>query len=289
MKEYLKLDFNTEDPDLISVIDDLPMWSAPFGLKLLDVIELKTNLKALDLGCGLGFPLIELAERLGKTGRVYGIDPWPGALKRVRLKLRVYDIKTAWVLNGCAEHLPFENSCFDLLVSNNGINNVQDMAQALRECARVCKPGAQMTFTLNTEETMREFYSVFQAVLAEEELEDEILGMKEQIYSKRKPLKEIQRLSEEAGFSIKNIFHDSFSLRFLDGTTMLNHYLVKYWFLPGWKIILKSNDLARVFDRVESVLNREAKQKGEISLTIPFVTFDCRRNVDQSKIRGNKS
>jgi ubiquinone/menaquinone biosynthesis C-methylase UbiE len=278
MKEYLRLEVNIEDPDLITVIDDLPMWSAPFGLKLLDIIELKTNIKALDLGCGSGFPLIELAERLGKTCRVYGIDPWERALERVRLKLRVYNIKNVRVARGCAEQMPFENERFDLIVSNNGINNVQDMPQALRECARVCKPGAQMTFTLNTEETMREFYSVFRAVLEEESLEDEILGMMKQIHSKRKPLDEIQRHSEEAGFFIKNIFHDSFRLRFLDGTTMLNHYLIKFWFLTGWKQILKQNDLARVFDRVESRLNEEAEIKGEISLTIPFVTFDCRRN-----------
>jgi ubiquinone/menaquinone biosynthesis C-methylase UbiE len=278
MKEYLRHEVNIEDPDIISVIDDLPLWSAPFGLKLLDIIELKKNIKALDLGCGLGFPLIELAERLGKTCLVYGIDPWGGALQRVGLKLRVYKIKNVRVVKGYAEHMPFENECFDLLVSNNGINNVFDTPQTLRECARVCRPNAQMTFTLNTEETMREFYSVFQAVLEEELLDNEILAMKEHIRSKRKPLEEIKGLSEEAGFSIQSIAHDLFSLRFLDGTTMLNHYLIKYWFLNEWKKILNRNDRTRVFDRVESWLNGQAEIKGGISLTIPFVTFDCRRN-----------
>lgn len=53
------------NPELISVIDELSFWSAPFGLKLLDVIRYKRNIKALDIACGLGFPLMELSMRLG--------------------------------------------------------------------------------------------------------------------------------------------------------------------------------------------------------------------------------
>ena len=73
MKKYLtnNLDLNK----LVNVLDELPLWSAPFGLKLLDAIEYKPNISALDIGFGNGFPLTELAMRLGETSTVYGIDP----------------------------------------------------------------------------------------------------------------------------------------------------------------------------------------------------------------------
>lgn len=275
MKEYLNHHFDMDDLDLVSVIDELPLWSAPFGLRLLETIKLKKNMKVLDIGCGLGFPLIELSQRLGSSSKVYGIDPWQRAIERARLKAKIYNISNVEIVEGYAEKMPFENSFFDLIVSNNGINNVDDMQQTLRECFRVGKSGAQLVFTLNLEDTMMEFYSVFEETLQEENLHSEIAKMKEQIYSKRRPLEEIRSLVTTSGFSITNIIHDIFSIRFVDGSSMFNHYLIKYWFLPGWKDILIEEDMVSIFDKVESKLNKHAEIVGEISLTIPFVTVDC--------------
>jgi len=81
MKNYLTHSFSTDDFELVSVIDELPLWSAPFGLRLLDTIKLKPRINALDIGCGLGFPLIEVAQRLGTSSKVFGIDPFPYGIK----------------------------------------------------------------------------------------------------------------------------------------------------------------------------------------------------------------
>ena len=277
MKAYLEFESDAKDSRIISVVDELPLWSAPFGLQLLDFIKFKKNCKALDLGCGLGFPLIELSQRLGQSSQVYGLDPWEEALDRVRLKLQVYEIKNVTIINGNAEKMPFEDGYFDLIVSNNGINNVQDLKHTIRECGRVCKPDGQFIFTFNTEETMMEFYTVFREVLEEENLKNEMQKMKEHIYSKRKPVGEIKKLTEDSGFQIINIKHDSFEYRFIDGTAMLNHYVIKCWFLDSWKRILKKSDLVRVFDKVESRLNKQSEIEGRFTLTIPFVTVNCRK------------
>lgn len=277
MNDYLKHTFSADDPDLVSVIDELPLWSAPFGLKLLDTIKLKPNINALDIGCGLGFPLIEVAQRLGASSKVYGIDPWKAAIDRINLKIKTYDIKNVEVIEGGAEILPFENNFFDLIVSNNGINNVEDIKLSLAECCRVSKPNAQLTITMNLEDSMIEFYDVFESTLIKNGLKDEVKKMKEQIYSKRKPLTEIKTLLSNSGFEIKSVNEDNFILRFLDGPTMFNHYLIKYWFLDGWKNILQPNHLGNIFEQLEQKLNETAKEKGEIRLTIPYVTIDCRR------------
>src|SRR4030067_181575 len=64
-----KSSFNKE---IISAIDELSLWAAPFGLKLLETIKLKKNITALDIGFGLGFPLLEVAMRLGEPSKVCG-------------------------------------------------------------------------------------------------------------------------------------------------------------------------------------------------------------------------
>jgi len=277
MKDYLEHSFSSDDVELVSIIDELPLWSAPFGLQLLDTIELKPNINTLDVGCGLGFPLIELAQRLGVSSKVYGIDPWKRALERAFVKIRKLEIQHAAAIMGVAEGLPFADQSFDLIVSNNGINNVEDIELTLAECNRVSKPGAQFALTFNLEDSMIEFYDVFKEVLIKNGLQDEVSKMKDQIYTKRKPLAETKAWLDEAGFVIKNIEQSSFQLRFTDGGTMFNHYLIKYWFLDGWKSILEASDLAGIFEQLEERLNQMAKVKGEIRLTIPFVTIDCRR------------
>jgi arsenite methyltransferase len=274
LKEYLSHSINIDDPEFISVIDELPLWSAPFGLKLLDVINIKHNMKVLDVGCGLGFPLIEIAERLGETSEVTGIDLWDGAIERVKLKIKIHDLSNVKVIKGVAEELPFDDSYFDLIVSNNGINNVNDMRVSLSECRRVCKPGGQFVITLNLEETMIEFYNVFKDVLKKNNLISEIEKIQKHIYSKRRPLDEIKQLIVSSGFKIKNIDTDKFTLRFADGKTMFKHSLISNWFLGGWKDIVSNEYLGKIFLQTEEQLNKIAEEKGEIKLTVPFVVIE---------------
>ena len=79
------LDFLQCDPDfssarVIAAYDELPLWSAMFGLLLLEEVPLARVKVALDIGCATGFPLIELAERLGSGTHVHGLDPWAAAM-----------------------------------------------------------------------------------------------------------------------------------------------------------------------------------------------------------------
>ena len=87
MNASINKKFDLNDPSMVSVIDELPLWSAPFGLLLLETVTLRFRICALDVGCGLGFPLLELAQRLGSSCHVYGLDPWAKAVERVRLKI----------------------------------------------------------------------------------------------------------------------------------------------------------------------------------------------------------
>ena len=162
-----------------------------------------------------------------------------------------------------------------MLISNNGINNVQNVETTLAECSRVSKQGTQFVLTINLENTMIEFYDQFEKVLHRNGLKDEIIKMKEQIYSKRKPIQDTKSSLQKAGFEIEDIFEDSFVMKFVNAEAMFNHSLIKYWFLDGWKKILNPDNLISVFTELEGEINNSAKSQGEFQLTIPFVTIDC--------------
>lgn len=277
MREYFRERAGVDSPELISAIDDLPLWSAPFGLSILDTIEVRKGLRVLDIGCGAGFPLIEIAQRLGDSCRVFGIDPWSACLERVRAKLKVYDIRNVRLHEGRAEEMPYADGFFDLIVSCNGINNVEDAGLVLKECFRVSRKGAQLVISVNLDKTMIEFYKVFREVLEERGMKEELRKMEAQIYSKRKPLDETVGILKDSGFMIRNTSHDSFEMAYADGTAMLNHFLIRYWFLDGWKDILPPESVDDVFGETERRMNERAEREGRFVLTVPFVTIDCRR------------
>lgn len=273
MKKYLS-DIS-DYAGLLDVYDELPLWSAPFGLKLLDFVKYRTGITALDIGFGTGFPLTEIAMRLGETSRVIGIDPWKEAHERVKRKLRSYGISNTELIVAHAESIPLENRSVDLIVSNNGINNVKDQEKVFSECARVIKPGGQIVFTMNLDKSMFEFYSVFGQVLSELGLSDELTAMKQHIYEKRRPLDEVLELVTGHGFHIKDMEHDQFGYRFANGTAMLNHYFIRLAFMNSWIKLLPYNKTELVFEKIENILNEEAGLLEGMTLSIPFVMINA--------------
>ena len=73
----IRIDLN--DRETVSAYDEIPLWSAMFGLLLLKHLALRRYATVLDVGCGTGFPLLELAERLGI--RLGFLDGWKEVLR----------------------------------------------------------------------------------------------------------------------------------------------------------------------------------------------------------------
>jgi arsenite methyltransferase len=266
-----------QDPDLVAVLDELPLWSAPFGLALLEAVQLHARTVALDVGCGTGFPLLELAERLGPKARVHGIDPWREAIDRIHQKVRQYGILNVEVVEGVAEALPFADATFDLIVSNNGLNNVQDQPRALAECYRVGRPGAQFVLTMNLPDSMHELYAALRTWLEETGRAALFPAVAAQIASKRQPRAMTEAGLVAAGFRIANVIERTFTMRFASGAALLRHHLIRLAFLPGWTSIVPEADAASLVAGLETQLDAIAAQRGEVILTIPFACFDCRR------------
>jgi len=275
MDDYLKTKYDLNDKETVSVIDELPLWSAPFGLQLLDKINYKKNMTVLDIGSGSGFPLLEVAMRLGNSCKVYGLDPWETAVERIKTKIRIYGITNTEIIIGAAEKIPLQDKSIDLIISNNGLNNVDDLEKVLRECSRVSKSGSQLLFTFNTDKTMIEFYSVFEHVLREKNMIEEVGMMREHIYKKRKPVEEIVLLLNKKGYKVSKIITEQFQYKFADASAMFNHFLIKLAFIGSWKDLVPENFQSEIFKLVELRLNKQAQRTGLLTLTVPFALVEC--------------
>ena len=213
--------------------------------------------------------------RLGPSSQVTGIDPWRQGHERVQQKLRLTRVNNVELVAGCAEAMPFPDHSFDLIFSNNGINNVQNLPASLQECHRVAKNGAQFVFNFNLERTFFEFYTIFRETLKDLGLQHYEQNIDAHIYSKRKPLAEMKSAVENAGFKIMKIYEDVFFYRFADGTAMLNYFPFVLSFMPAWKEIVPQDLLEEVFQHIENTMNQAAAGGKCITMQVPFATFDC--------------
>ena len=178
---------------------------------------------------------------------------------------------------GIAEKIPLPDNSVDLIFSNNGLNNVNNLLSVIKECSRVSKEGAQFLFTFNTDMTMIEFYSVFEKLLLGKNMMDEIKLLKDHIYKKRRPVEEYVKLLNENEYVINEIHRDQFEYRLVDGSTMLNHFLITFSFIESWKALVPKERQKEIFEEVENRLNESARINGFLKLTVPFVLMDCQK------------
>ncbi|MDJ0511502.1 MAG: bifunctional demethylmenaquinone methyltransferase/2-methoxy-6-polyprenyl-1,4-benzoquinol methylase UbiE [Crocosphaera sp.] len=99
----------------------------------------------LDVCCGSGDLSQLLARKVGKTGKVLGLD-FSQELLAIAAQRAQQDYPTLplkWV-QGDALNLPFDDNTFDCATMGYGLRNVTDIPRCLRELHRVLKPNAKV-------------------------------------------------------------------------------------------------------------------------------------------------
>jgi hypothetical protein len=129
--------------------------------------------------------------------------------------------------------------------------------------------------TVNLQNTMKEFYSVFRSVLHDLGLKENILTLDGHIYEKRKPLEHSCNLIESSGFRIIDLYEDTFSMRYANGTSFLNHFAIRLGFRGSWEAVIEAGERGRVFSELESRLNDIARVHNELHLTVPWVCIQA--------------
>lgn len=255
-------------PGFADGYDELPLWSAPFGRMLLDLVPLRPGMTILDVGAGTGFLSIELAWRCGAGSTVIAVDPWGAALDRLAGKVAALGMANIRTLTGDAATIELPDESVDLIVSNLGINNFDDPPAVLRTLHRVARPGASLVMTSNLVGHMAEFYEVYREVLLELGHTDRIPALDAHIQH-RATTDSLTRLLTNAGFEVVETTEQSFRERHLDGSALLRHHFVRLGFVPGWKSVARPDAVGPTFAKLEERLNQRAARDGDLSLTIP--------------------
>jgi arsenite methyltransferase len=270
MKHFLEHRTDFSDPRTAAIYDELSIWSSRFGHLLFQHLAIRDHLKILDVGCGTGFSLMELAQVYGPSCQLVGVDIWPQAIKRAKSKLALHELSNVEIVEADAAHLPFPSSEFDLLVSNLGLNNFEDPGAVLQECFRVSKDGGRIALTTNIKGHMQEFYAIFRETLRERDKSEELERL--QLNEDHRGTREsVCGLLEVAGFRVGKVVEENFVLRYLDGTALFNHSLTKFGFLDGWRAVVNPPDEKEIFALLETKLNSVANKVGELRMTIPML------------------
>lgn len=272
MTPYLSYKFE-DNETFINTFDEAPLWSASFGLLLLKHLELKRNQTVIDIGSGAGFPIIELAGRMGNTSKFYGIDPWKNANQRTKQKITNYGYTNVELIETSAEKIPFDNETIDLIVSNLGINNFDKPGVVFKECSRVLKPNGKLAITSNLNGHWKEFYQLFYATL-EQIGKQHLISLLKKDEDHRGSIETVSKLFTNNGFKVIRHFEESFEMKFVDGTAFLNHHFVKLGWVTTWIGLFPKVELQEIFSVLEQNLNDFSTKNNGLILTVPMAYIE---------------
>ena len=105
--------------------------------------QLNPGETVLDLGSGGGIDVLLSAQRVGPTGKAYGLDMTDEMLALANENKRKAGAGNVEFLKGEIENIPLPDSSVDVIISNCVINLSADKDRVLQEAFRVLKPGGR--------------------------------------------------------------------------------------------------------------------------------------------------
>jgi ubiquinone/menaquinone biosynthesis C-methylase UbiE len=116
-------------------------FTTPLAERLVELARLKGGQEALDIGAGTGVVALAAADKVGRNGRVLGIDLSEGMLAVAAVKAGRAGLNHVRFEKMDAERLEIPDQSFDAVLSLYALLHFPHPATALREMHRVLRPG----------------------------------------------------------------------------------------------------------------------------------------------------
>lgn len=111
------------------------------------IANLKDGETVLDLGCGAGFDVFLAARKVGKNGKVIGVDMTEAMIEKAKNNAKKNEIDNVEFVLGEIEELPLEDNSIDVIISNCVINLSPAKEKVFAEAKRVLKRGARLAIS----------------------------------------------------------------------------------------------------------------------------------------------
>ncbi|MFD7896550.1 methyltransferase domain-containing protein [Streptomyces sp. NPDC059743] len=165
--------------------------------ELIDLLDIQQGQTALDVGCGPGTDLAALAERVGVSGSVIGVDRDPAMLAEARR--RTEHLPGVELREGDVHALPVEPGTVDRAKIDRVLMHVAEPADVLAQLHRATRPGALIGLvepdwdTLVVDAEDLETSRAFTRYTTAEVVRHATIG------------RSLARLAERAGFSVETV------------------------------------------------------------------------------------
>lgn len=227
------------DPRLASLYDNdiAPVWTQPFGRLLISQLSSMSLGKAtvLDVMCHAGYPGLEVLRRY-PDARLVAIDPSAALIDLARHRAGAMVGRRAFFRTESAEpSLPFDESVYELVVSNLGLHDATQPRLFLRELARVAKPGATILATLPLRGSFGEFYALLATHLEGRPRE---AGRLEAHLAAWPDAAAVYDWAADAGLEDIAVVVQPFSILVAGGPDLFFAPVIEYGPLSAWKAIL---------------------------------------------------
>jgi ubiquinone/menaquinone biosynthesis C-methylase UbiE len=216
-----------------------PCWGTRFGKLLLRNLSVPDRGQVLDISCGTGYPTIEILRRMTDGSRLIAIDESSAMLDVVRRKVAAMGPlggKGVYFRTESAlPRLSFADDVYDLVVCNLGLGEMPSIEVALRDFARVAKPGGEVRCTLPLAGTFEEFHDLYREVLVKHDRHDALERLRHHVAG-YPSCEHIERSMNDAGL-VGRLEIEEFTLLFRSAREFFYAPVIEYGPLSEWKAV----------------------------------------------------
>ena len=256
---------NQSPPPWLCQLPKKDYWSTPFAETLLSELDLPTGITILDVACGEGLPAFYLANQVGSTGRVVGIDLNEAQLARARAFQGPH---FPWLEfhYGDLRNLVTDLGQFDRITGNLSFMFFRpNRKEALQQLVRLLQPGGQLVLTFPSLGTFDSLWQRVDREMDNRHLTKERHALADYI-AERPSATHARQWLEESGMERVEVVEQPLEVETGPGNELLYHPLLRGGFLDDVYECFTDATLA------DTVMNSVAQ---DIRSFVPLIAQRC--------------